>query len=414
MFAKKQLPEPFHLTRFTPFASLKEDQLILLANQAYTRNYKKGARILKQKDRSTSDFFLLKGALLLKEASGSQFSVNAASPSAKNPIAKIRPSLYEVTTTEPSTVLIIDASLTDSAIKEAPTETFRLERRIKEERSAGRKLFLRIYQDIRNNQLRLPSIPSVAFKVRELIDSGKSSSKEISNAINIDPVMATKIVKAANSPLYRGASTIESSNQAIVRLGLNVTRQLVLSFALRDVFDIQSERLKGRMNYFWEHSVEVASICYTLAKALKILNAEEALLAGLLHDIGAIPIILYAEQFPKLLSVEGELENTLDALKGELGGTMLQRWNFPPGLVTAAKDAEHWIRTPPKHDYCDLVIIAQIHTLSSTDRVNQLPKLHELPSFSRLGLNTLTPEKFIELLEKAKTQRDEIKGLLTD
>lgn len=413
MLGKKKLPDFLQLNHFAPFASLQDDQLILLANQAQIKSYKKGARILKLGDRSKSDFFLLEGSVACKEASGTSFTIRAPSPSSQKPLAKLRPSLYEVCATEPSTLLLIDASLTDSAIKEAPQKAISLEDRIKQETSSGRKLFYRIYEDLRNNKLILPSIPSVAFKVRELIDSGKSGTKEISAAISIDPAMATKIVKAANSPLYRGAATIESSNQAIVRLGLGVTRQLVLSFALRDVFKIKNKQLKSLMDQLWEHSVEVAAISYALSKKLKLLNPEEALLAGLLHDIGAIPVIQYAEQFPDLLSAEGELECTIDGLKGELGGVMLERWNFPKELVVAAKDAEHWIRNVPEKDYCDLIIIAQMHTYADSHRMEQMPKLHELPSFSRTGLNKLTPEKFIELLDEAKAQRDEIKGLIS-
>lgn len=415
MFArKKKTPQFTDLAKLSPFTNLKEDQLILLASKAELRTLKKGARLLKLKDNNLFDFFILDGCVNCKDKNGHSFTILGGSVEAKNPIAKIRPSLYEVVTTEPSTLISIEKRFIETLLKEEEKAPIRLDDKIKKADSGGRKIFLKIYEDLANNTLTLPSISSVAFKVRKLIDSGQSGTKEISDVINIDPAMAAKIMKAVNSPLYRGASKIETINQAVVRLGSTVTRQLVLSFAMRDVFKVDNAKLKATMKAVWEHSLEIAAICFVLSKELKILSSEEALLAGLLHDIGAIPIVLYAEKFPNLLDSEQALTTTIDAFKGELGGIILKKWDFSHPIVTAAREAEAWSRQSDQQDYCDLVIVAQMHTYAEQPLLDNAPTLQQSPAFTRLGLNKLAPEALAQILDKAKLQRDTIKSLFSN
>lgn len=415
MFNRNKSSVPSHqIKRFTPFRDLADDQLILLANQAKLITIKKGSKLIKRGKNSKLDYYLLEGKVSIVDKSGSSMPIEKNSPSALLPIAKIRPSLYDVVADENSSFLEIDASLTDSALKESTASGSYQEADLKHiEAAKDQKLFKELYQQLKTNKLRLPSIPSVAFKIRELIDSGKCSTKELTNALNMDPAMAAKVLKAANSPLYRGANEIESVNQAVVRLGMNIIRQLVLSFATREIFRIKHPKLSKVMEATWEHSVEIAGISYMLAKKLKLMDPEEALLAGLLHDIGAIPIIITAMEKEHLLEKEGELDYAINALQAELGAAMLDHWHFPKQMVAAAQDAENWLRTSETKDVCDVVIIAQIHAFNNTERSEQLPAMQELPSFERLGLNTIDEKKLTKTLEQGLAHSTEIKAMLS-
>lgn len=411
--SKKETPKYSDLAKLTPFISLNEEQLILLATKAEIRSVKKGVRLLKIKDQTTTNLFVLEGSIECKDKNGNKFTIQGGSPSSKSPIAKIRPSLYEVTTTEASKLIFIEAAFTEVIVNDNIGERISLKDKIDAETSSSRKLFLKIYEDLTNNTLKLPSIPSVAFKVRKLIDLDTSTATEICRAINMDPAMAAKILKAANSPIYRGANKIETINQAVVRLGYTVTRQLVLSFALRDVFKIDSERLRIIMNDLWEHSLNIATNTYTLSKELKLLSPEEALLAGLIHDIGAIPIILYAKQYPNLLESDDTLASTINSFKGELGGIILKKWDFSNPMVSVAREAEHWERHADQPDYCDLVIVAQLYSIDRTQPFQNAPDLEQSPSFKRLGLDKISSDKLNKVFDKAKYQRDTIKGFFS-
>ncbi|HCR46442.1 MAG TPA: cyclic nucleotide-binding protein, partial [Marinobacter hydrocarbonoclasticus] len=135
-----------------------------------------------------------------------------------------------------------------------------------------------------SNQVQLPSVPDVAWKVRRVVDREDSSATEVASAVSADPAMAAKLVRSCNSPLYRGFSDVRNVREAVVRLGLRTTRQLVTVFAMREVFKTRRAALQKEMEQLWRHSREVAALCWVLADHATRIDPEEALLAGVLHD----------------------------------------------------------------------------------------------------------------------------------
>ena len=101
-----------------------------------------------------------------------------------------------------------------------------------------------------------------------------------------------------------------------------------------------------KMMAIWKHSREVAALSFVLAKITPGFNPEHALLAGLLHDIGAIPIITYADKHPDILEEKCDLDLLINQLKGEVGAAILTKWNFSEDLVATAREAENWLRQP--------------------------------------------------------------------
>ena len=137
------------------------------------------------------------------------------------------------------------------------------------------------------------------------------------------------------------------------------------------------------------------------------------MLHGLLHDIGMIPILSYADKLPETTFNQGELKETITRLHGDIGGIIMAKWNFPDEFITVAVEADHWYRdSSPEADYCDLVLIAQLFSFMGKiiekdtppldDRV--LPPITELPAYHKLGLDDLTPEGGVEILHNAKEE----------
>jgi len=270
-----------------------------------------------------------------------------------------------------------------------------------------------LLKDLSNNRLQLPSVPDVAIKIRQSLSDEKSNFRHIANIIASDPAITTKIIKTANSALYRSIHKIDDCQMAVTRLGTKVTSQLVTSFSMKELFKTKNKTLKKKMLSIWNHSREVAALSFVLAKITPGFNPEHALLAGLLHDIGAIPIITYADKHPELFENEQHFQYLIDQLKGEVGAAILTKWNFSSDLVTTAREAEHWLRQPgEKPDYCDIIIVAQLHALANQAEVKDQPKLNEVPAFTKLALGQLTPELSIKVLEQAKDQIKETINLL--
>jgi putative nucleotidyltransferase with HDIG domain len=168
------------------------------------------------------------------------------------------------------------------------------------------------------------------------------------------------------------------------------------------------------MNELWQHSTKVAAISFVLARKLGGFNPDHALLAGLLHDIGVLIIIGYAEKYQDLSANEDELEKLIRHLRSQIGGMVLRQWGFSDDLVVCAEQAEDWYRNETDElDYCDLVLIAQLYSFVDTPRMNEVPGLHELPVFLKMMQAEMTPESGIEILQEANNEIEEMQTLLS-
>src|SRR3569833_3079956 len=206
------------------------------------------------------------------------------------------------------------------------------------------RLFSRLYQDYLDDQLAVPSMPDIALRVRRAIDDPTRSVDDIAKIVQADPGLTARLVQVANSPLYRGTTPVLGCRQAITRLGLQQTRNLVFSFALKQLFRADSPPLRQRMIQMWQHTASVAAIAAILAKLTPGFEADRGLLAGLTHDIGVLPILSYAERYPQLISNPAVFDEILSRLRGQIGALVLRKWEFDEALVTVALEAENWER----------------------------------------------------------------------
>lgn len=105
--------------------------------------------------------------------------------------------------------------------------------------------------------------------------------------------MAIRIVQIVNRPIIRGSTTINNLRDAIVRIGMMKTHDIVISLAISQLFKSELGLLKTQLMKLCAHSIEIAAISYAIAEQYSPLHAEKLLLAGLLHAIGSIPVIAY-------------------------------------------------------------------------------------------------------------------------
>jgi HD-like signal output (HDOD) protein len=157
----------------------------------------------------------------------------------------------------------------------------------------------------------------------------------------------------------------------------------------------------------------VAAICHELGRATPGLSADNALLCGLVHDIGVLPIINLARSQPELAKDPGLLLQIIRQLKGDIGAVVLREWGFPAGFIEAATHAEDWMQDlNPRPGYVDLVVLAQLHAYIGTPKMQQLPRLDLVPAFHKLALGNLTPRYSLQILENARHNIQELQSLL--
>jgi HD-like signal output (HDOD) protein len=167
------------------------------------------------------------------------------------------------------------------------------------------------------------------------------------------------------------------------------------------------------MKTLWEHSVTISALSYVIAQKLNGFDPERALMAGLLHDIGVIPILYYIEQ-NKLSLKPDDIEGTIQKLRGMLGVLVINYWGLDQELVTVAEECEPWSRDPgPETDYCDIVLVSQLYDAIDTPRANTLPKLDEVPAYRTLNFGDEADAHHMQIIQNAEKEIASIKQLLS-
>lgn len=274
----------------------------------------------------------------------------------------------------------------------------------------GEGLFYRLFQDLMEERLELPSMPDVAVRVRSVAAQEDASPADLARIIQSDPVVAARVIQAANAARFAAQGQVDALSPAIVRLGLRATGEIVTAAALKRVFQSDNGLIHKRLTELWMHSSMIAATAQVLARRLHGFDADRALLAGLVHDLGVIPMLVHAEHYPELASNPARLEETIDAYRGQVGAMILRRWNFPDDMVAVPLEAENWHREVAQPDYADVVMVSQLQALGGFD--DSLPALREIPACERLDLEALGLTDGDSLLAEAREEIAEAQKLL--
>jgi HD-like signal output (HDOD) protein len=269
-------------------------------------------------------------------------------------------------------------------------------------------LFQSLYQAYAQQMLELPSMPEVALSLRKAMDDPLINADQISRLIQLDPVITGGIIRAANSPLYRGNKKIISIRDAIVRIGLQATRDLAISLAMKNIFHTENRLIKNSMHQIWDRSVHISALSYAIARHVRHINAEQAMLAGLMHQIGAVPILTYIASQNMEVSPE-ELQHILNKLGALAGILVVRQWGLDDQCGIVIEECSTWDRDPsPQADLADAVLMAQL----IYEQNPSLPTLDSVPAWHKLNLGELNEAMLPQAVEDAEIDIESIKQLL--
>jgi HD-like signal output (HDOD) protein len=269
------------------------------------------------------------------------------------------------------------------------------------------------YQDLRAEKLTLPTLPDISLKIRKAINDEKANNAKIARVVQIDPAITARLVHIANSPFYHGRKKIESCPEALTRMGLKAAQHLITSFALKSVFVAKSALIRKRMQELWTHSSYVAAICAVLAHKIRGFDPDRAMLAGLVHDIGCVPVLTLADRHPELLEDPAHLDEALGTLRVPVGVMIMRKWDFPEDFEHAVINAENWmLDRPAPPDYTDLVILSQLHSFVGTLQVHKHPRLNETPAYRKLLEGHAATDVSKDVLDMAKDEIWQIQKML--
>ncbi|MEQ1439176.1 HDOD domain-containing protein [Fontimonas sp. SYSU GA230001] len=248
-------------------------------------------------------------------------------------------------------------------------------------------LWLTVVDALNRDELTLPTLPDVALRVSRMCADPDVSAARLAREIATDPASAARLLRAANSAAY-GGRPVADLQQAIARLGLPLTRTLVTRYALEQIHVARSPELVRILRASWVRSLEVAALAAVLARSRTPLNPATAMLAGLLREIGLLPLVGLVEARPELNDRPAELEAGLSNLHARVGVHLLRAWNFPDELAQVpvlSADLERQRDGPA--DYADVVCVAALQ--QQREHAGLLARLVPPPhsaSHDRLGL----------------------------
>ncbi len=279
---------------------------------------------------------------------------------------------------------------------------------------AKNRLYLNCYKFMQSDKLALPTIPDVSFKIRRAINDEKANNSKIARVVQIDPSITARLIQISNSPLYRGRRKIESCPEALTRLGLKAAQDIITAFAMKAVFTAKSPIIRKKMQELWAHSSYVASISAVFAHKTPGFDPDRAMLAGLIHDIGIVPILTFADKQPEILESPKDLAETVKKLRAEIGVQIIRKWDFPADFEDVIINAENWYRkgTSDKPDYTDIVMISQLHSFIGKVDIKKMPKMDQLPAYKKLVAGSLDANQSINILDQAKDEIEHIRKML--
>ncbi len=231
----------------------------------------------------------------------------------------------------------------------------------------------------------LPNLPGVAARVAAAARDREVQAKQLAIEIAADPALAARVMRVANSSLYRATRRVNRLDLAIARIGVDTTRRLVIGFALKVACQQAPAIVQQRMSRLWGRSVEVAALSRFIALKAPWLNGDEAMLAGLVHRIGELPILSIVAAQPELLSQPDQLDAAIELEQARVGTLLLQGWQFPPELARLPLDvADLSRRHDGRADYADVVTVARVCALTEAEAAGI--DCAAIPAFAALQL----------------------------
>lgn len=212
----------------------------------------------------------------------------------------------------------------------------------------------------------LPTLPAVTARTFRLVEDERSSAQDLAVVIGTDQSLASRILRLANSAFYGFPRAIVSVSQAVVLLGFDTVKSIVLAATVFDTLSGKDVASGFDREQFWLHTVGVASAARIVARSLRRVEANLAFVGGLLHDIGKVVLDRYfSHRYSEAAMLAGRLPCPIREAEtavfgvdhAEVGGWLLERWRLPMSIIGSvafhhcpgAAKPEHWALTATVH-----------------------------------------------------------------
>ena len=200
----------------------------------------------------------------------------------------------------------------------------------------------RIDEIIGSDDFQLPVFSDIALKVRNIMSSPDFDIQEVVRTISSDQSLVSEVLRVANSPFYGGLTKISTLREAAVRMGAKQLADLVMVASTRNNYRASDKGVQILLIKLWRHAVGTALASQWLAKRLGYTDLlNEALLGGLIHDIGKLAVLKVVDQLKVKEGLNFPVEFVMEIVNSthaQQGYKLAQRWRLPENYCVIVRD----------------------------------------------------------------------------
>lgn len=274
-----------------------------------------------------------------------------------------------------------------------------------EARAAAFQFLHRLAAELSTGVVNLPGFPNVVLQIRKALRDPQSTPEKTVRLVGAEPRLAARLLQTANSAVFNPAGKpLTDLRAAITRLGHVLVQSATMAFAVQQMKADRSLRaVAAPLSEVWEKSITVAALCQVLARRTKV-SPDEAFLAGLLHGIGRLYIMVRASGQSNGSSCDPAVIELIADWHPSIGKAVLENWGFLPEMVEAVaaqSDYDRKSKRPP--DLTDILVagIVLAEILQDRKSMFDLLRCSEVSAFATLGL---APKDCIPILKHAQYQ----------
>lgn len=274
-----------------------------------------------------------------------------------------------------------------------------------------KEVFAQILQKFASGKIVPPVMPQVVQDLQAVVNQPNATADALAAVIEKDPVVALRLISISNSPVYRGMKDIRSIREAIPRLGLKETMNVVMAIANKSLYETKHPHYRLLMDKLWGHSIATALGAKLIGQHLKLGDVDTLFLMGLTHDVGKTFLLKAFSEEAALRGMDMKLvvANIQEAHLG-ISNIMLKRWGFDDGFIRAVSLHEKNEFDSAVSMNCLVVNLANMLTRIIGYSVMEAARI-EPADLRSAGLLGIAPETVVKLGEETQSLARELSHL---
>jgi HD-like signal output (HDOD) protein len=245
-------------------------------------------------------------------------------------------------------------------------------------------------KEVSGGRVELPAFPDVAVRVRKVLADESVGTDKIARVVMSEAGLAARVLALANSAaLNRGGKAITDMKMAVNRIGHSNVRTAAVSFAITQLRRANELKAIAKdLEGLWHEATMVAALSHAVASRTHGVNSDEAMLAGLMHNVGKIYILARANKHADLFNDKGAMDTIMRDWHANVGKAIVENWGFSPQLIEAVGAHEDLERVNEgKADLTDVLTVSTMLAAFIGKEANLELNMQGVRAFSRLGLD---------------------------